>query len=173
MSIIKTVRLVLRPFKLDDVETAHEYASDPENKYMVYLPNDTKQETERFLRTTISEWKKDIPQSYEFAVVYGGKHIGGVSVYLDESRQVGELGWIIHKDYQGNGFATEAAKAVMDFAVNAQKVKKIVAHCDYRNVASVKVMQKLGLSLERDDGVRRNKGSDEDSRDLMYSFVVD
>lgn len=171
--IITTNRLVLRPLTLDDLYTTHEYAGDVSNtKYMIYLPNDTIQETADFLHRVAAEWSKESPSFYEFAVILGEKHIGAVSISLDESKQVGELGWIINKTYQGNGYATEAAKAVMDFAINSLKVNKIVAHCDYRNIPSCKVMCKLGLSLERNDGLRRYKGSDEDVKEFMYSKLI-
>ena len=86
---------------------------------------------------------------------------------------MGELGWIIHRAYQGNGYATEAAKAVMHFALDKLYVKKTVAYCDHRNERSVGVMRKIGLTLERDDGVRRYRDSDEDVRELMYSYERD
>jgi RimJ/RimL family protein N-acetyltransferase len=139
---------------------------------MKYLPNATMQETENFLHRVVSEWKKETPAFYEFAIILNEKHIGGISVYLDENRKVGSLGWVINNIYHGNGYATEAAKAVMDFAFNTLKVEKVVADCDYRNKSSIKVMQKIGLLLECDTGVRRYKGSDEDIQNLKYSLEV-
>lgn len=172
--VIKTERLMLRPLGTDDLETTHAYAGDAETtKYMFYLPNDTIEETGQFLQNTAAEWEKDNPSFYEFAVILEGKHIGAVSVSLDESRREGELGWVLHRDYQGKGYATEAAKAVLDFAVSRLKVEKIVAHCDARNQPSQRVMRKLGLTLERDDGTRRNRGSDEAVQELMYALKIE
>ena len=171
---IKTERLVLRPFEMDDLDTTHAYASDGTmNQYMLYLPNSSIDGTRRFLQGAVAQWSKDKPQVYEFAVVLDGKHIGAVSAALNEDGREAEIGWIIHKDYHSRGFATEAAKAVMDFTFDALKAKKIVAHCDYRNAASIKIMEKIGLTLERDDGLRRNKGCDEDVQELMYSMSRD
>ena len=170
--MIKTKRLVLRPLEPGDLDTAHEYAGDPAiTGYMMYLPNKSKRETGQFLRQAAAEWSKAEPQFYEFAVTLDHKHIGAVSVYLDESGQEGELGWIIHRDYQGHGYATEAAKAVLDFAFDTLGVKKAVAHCDYRNEPSYRVMRNIGLSLERNDLTRRYSGSDEDVQELMYSVT--
>lgn len=69
-------------------------------------------------------------------------------VYLNEDKSDGELGWILNKKYWGKGFATEAALAIKSFAVKQLKVKKLVAHCDCRNLNSAHVMEKIGLSLE-------------------------
>ena len=167
---IDTARLVLRPFQPEDLTTMHAYASDPENtEFMLYLPNRSIEGTERFLRRAIAEWEKDKPQFYEFAIVLDGKHIGAVSATLDESGQESELGWIIHKDHWGKGYASEAAKAILDFALEKLKVKKVIAHCDYRNKASIRIIEKIGMTLERDDLTRRNKNDDEDVQELMYS----
>ena len=167
---IKTERLTLRPFTMRDLKTTHAYASDPENtRYMIYLPNRTKRETKQFLKRVTGEWKKEGQLCYEFAVVLEGRHIGAVSLQLDETRQKGYMGWILHKAYHDKGYATEAAKAVASFAQDTLGVKKLTAFCDYRNAASARVMEKLSMTLESDDGMRRYRGSDEDVPELKYS----
>jgi len=169
--IIKTERLTLRPFKLSDLDSTHAYAGDPTNtEYMLHLPNRSKDGSERFLRWAIEEWKNDEQRVYEFAIILSGEHIGAVSMGLKDDKKTGEIGWIICRDYQGKGFATEAAKAIMDYAFDWLEVEKVVAHCDYRNAASVRIMEKIGMILERDDLMRRYKNSDEDMQELMYSI---
>ena len=129
---IKTERLLLRPLNISDLNTVHEYASDTENtRFMMRLPNRTIEETEEFLTRVTGEWEKDEPSFYEFAVVLNGLQIGAVSVYLDEEKEVGELGWILNRKYHKMGYATEAARAVKDFAVNVLHLKKLIAQCDY------------------------------------------
>jgi len=170
---LKTPRLLLRPLTPADEETVHEYAGDRENtQYMMYLPNETRKETAAFLQRVAAEWQKDEPGFYEFAIVLNGAHIGAVSVALDKSRQKGTLGWIVCRKQQGKGCATEAAKAVADFALRTLGVRKLVAYCDARNAASCRVMQKIGLTLEREDGTRRYRGSDEDVAELKYAMTV-
>ena len=169
---LKTDRLILRPLNIKDVITVHAYASDVENtKYMIHLPNYTIEETSQFLNRVTDEWQKDAPSFYEFAITVNGKQIGAVSVSLNEQRTEGELGWILNKNYWGKGYATEAAMAVKDFAVDELKVSILVAHCDYRNTASCNVMKKLGLTLVKDNGVRQYPKTSETARELMYSFI--
>ena len=173
MMTIETERLILRPITLSDLDTTHEYAGDARHaQYMLFLPNDTIQATEQFLQNAVSEWEKAAPQFYEFAITLAGKHIGAVSIYREPDSEACELGWIINKNYQGNGYVTEAAKAAMNFSVNMLKASRIVAHCDHRNAASYRVMQKIGLTLESDSGTRRYKGTDEDVQEFMCSIVV-
>ncbi len=170
---IKTDRLVLRPLDISDLETVHTYASDEENTtYMFRLPNYTIEETAQFLTDTTKEWKKDNPDFYEFAIVLNGLQIGAISIYLDDTRKVGELGWIINKKYWKKGIATEAAFAIKDFAINTLKVTKIIANCDYRNVGSYSLMKKIGLKLENDNGVRTYTKNNETAKELTYSLVV-
>ena len=154
--ILKTKRLTLRPLNLSDLETVHQYASDTENtKYIIRLPNYSIEETKAFLVRIANEWKKDDPSFYEFAIDLDNRHIGAVSVYLDDERAEGELGWIIHKQFWGNGYATEAAFALKEFCVNELKLKKLKACCDNENVQSIKVIKKLGMELVDDNIVRR------------------
>ncbi len=142
---IYTKRLVLRPLSPNDLQTTHEYASDKETcKYMVFLPNKTIDETAEFLQAVERNWNAEKPLSYEFAICADGRHIGAISIAL-ESESVGEFGWILNCAYQGRGYCTEAAKALVRFAKATLKLDKLVAHCDTRNVASYRVMEKLGM----------------------------
>lgn len=66
---IQTKRLVLKPMSVEYLDSTHEYASDPENtKHMIFLPNDTIEETLAYLKNAETEWQKDSPAFYEFAV---------------------------------------------------------------------------------------------------------
>ena len=93
-----------------------------------------------------------------------------MSVCLDKVRQQGEIGWIISRNYHGRGYVAEAAKAVLDFAFSHLNVKRVIATCDYRNTVSIKIMEKIELSLERSDGVRKLKNGEE-AQELMYSLA--
>ncbi len=168
-----TQRLLLRPLDVCDLETTHAYAGDKEStKYMIALPNETLEETKEFLEQAGVEWCKEKPQSYEFAIDLDGLHIGGISITLDETRREGELGWILHKDYWKMGYATEAAHAVKDFAINTLHVSRLIAHCDSRNTASRRVMEWLGMTLLSDDGIRYNRSSPEAAKELLYALDI-
>lgn len=166
---IHTKRLLLEPLGLQHLISTHKYASNFDNtKYMIHLPNTDISETESFLERVQAEWQKCNPQFYEFAILLDNEHIGAVSIYIENDNAEGELGWIISKEYWGNGYAAEAAGAIINFAIQELKVKKFIAHCDSENVSSFRVMEKLGFSLvERSKG-RKNKSSNEDREELMY-----
>lgn len=171
---IKTDRLLLRPLNIADLNTAHQYSSDVENtQFMCFLPNETVRETAEFLNRVTSEWEKNEPSFYEFAIVLNDLHIGAISVYLDDTKQVGELGWILNKKYHKMGYALEAALAIKDFALNVLHLKKIIAQCDYRNTPSYRLMEKIGLKLESDNGTRTYAKNNETARELTYSLTVE
>ena len=168
---LTTPRLILRPMCMDYLKSTHEYAADPENTtYMLFLPNDSIEETIGYIKGAEEEFKKDDPSFYEMAVLYKDIHIGAVSIYLDEKRESAEFGWLINKRYHGKGFATEAARALLDYAINIIGIKHFIAHCDSENAASKRVMEKLGFVLMDEYGGRKNKQSDEDRRECLYVY---
>ena len=167
---IVTERLVLTPLGTVYLDSVNEYALDYENtKYMCHLPNRDSDETLSFLKDVEAEWQKDSPDFYEFALLYGNRHIGSVSVYFENG--VGELGWIVNRKYWGNGFATEAAKALVDHFSKRGR-RRFIAHCDTENTASFKVMEKLGMTRTGRSGGRKNRGASEESFEYQYELEV-
>ncbi len=161
---LRTPRLTLRPADLSLLTSTHAYAGNLENThFMMFLPYATEEETADMLRSAEEEWAKEAPERYEFAIFLGDTHIGGITLYMQEDRTVAELGWVLHKDHWRKGYVTEAALAVMDFA-RSIGVKRIFACCDSENVASYKAMEKLGMRLVKDDGVRTNRSMGDEIR---------
>ena len=141
---LRTERLVLRPLCMQDLDTCNEYAMDAQTaKYMLFLPNHSSDETLTFLQNCEAGWAQDPIEAFEFAVTLEGRHIGAVSIFKEEYGM--EMGWILNSAYQGKGYAYEAARALMDFAIEALDAQRIVAHCDTRNAPSYRLMEKLGM----------------------------
>ena len=152
--IITTDRLVIRPIEAGDGKDIHKYAGDPSIDMMMFLPNETMEDTEKFVSFAVSEWAKEDPEDMEYVILFNGEIIGGVNLERFEETRNYEIGWTIRKDQRGKGFATEAAKALIDHAFEVLKADRVQAHCDSRNTASEKVMKKLGMTLEDDTGTR-------------------
>ncbi len=166
-----TSRLTLRPITMSDLETAHAYASDRENtRYMMFLPNESEEETRGFLTKCKAEWESETQKIFEFAVVFEGRHIGGVSLTLGDEK-TGELGWIVADGYQGRGFASEAALALIGFA-RTLGARRLSAHCDAENAASRRVMEKVGMKFVSICGGRKNRSSVEERRELTYELAL-
>lgn len=82
----------------------------------------------------------------------------------------GELGWVFHRDYWGQGFATEAARALVAYCVRELKLRRLIAHCDAENAASYHVMEKLGMTRAGVSHSRKNRASNETRTEYLYEM---
>ena len=164
---IVTERLVIKPVAVSDTEEIHKYAGDKEIDMMLFLPNDNIEQTIEFTKNAVREWAKENPSVREFVMLYNGKIIGGIDLEtVDESAY--EIGWVISKDHRNNGFVTEAGKALVGYAFEVLLAKRVIAHCDVRNKALEKVMQKLGMTLADNSGKRFYEKTGVTAGELMY-----
>ena len=141
---LKTERLLLRPFRLSDIDDVLEYASDPEWAAFRLRPYDRGAAERMVARALLTSWDKEA----EFAVVLDGRVIGRFSLTVDHKHQTAELGYEIARDVWGKGLATEASAAVCDWGFRAYGLARIDAWADPRNRRSVRVMEKLGMTYE-------------------------
>ena len=141
---LKTERLLLRPFRLSDIDDVLEYASDPEWAAFRLRPYDRGAAERMVARALLTSWDKEA----EFAVVLDGRVIGRFSLTVDHKHQTAELGYEIARDVWGNGLAPEASTAVCDWGFREYGLARIDAWADPRNKRSVRVMEKLGMTYE-------------------------
>ena len=145
--VLNTEHLRLRPFRLQDVNDVLAYATDP--AWARYLPVPqpyTRVDAETFIAGQLVLDREVQPA---WAVVHAGAVIGGINIRFDFAHRVGELGYSIARTYWGRGLATEAARAAMDAAFAAYAdLNRMRAMADARNVASLRVMEKLGMVRE-------------------------
>lgn len=168
---IITERLALRPLCVADLDTTYKYASDKDILYMMFLPKDSIADTRLFLEGVQAEWQKEEPAFFEFAITFGGVHIGAVSAYFSDDRKSAEIGWILDKEYRGRGYVTEAAKALVGYLPQFG-VKTIIARCDARNIPSRRVMEKLGMELVDSDGERFYERRNERAKECTYRLSI-
>lgn len=152
---IETGRLLLRPLVGEDAEAVFEWVSDPEvNKYMPY-PRYTELEA-------VKKWIASIkPEQNEFAFVLKdtGKVIGSGSVRYDADLGGFTFGYNVNRRYWGNGYATEAAKAMISWARKELGVTEFVAVYADDNVASGNVIRKCGLTFSHHTTYSKFDGS--------------
>ena len=160
--------LRIRPFKTEDLLQIHAYASNEDTtKYMLWGPN-TIEDTQGFLNYVLSCYEETPMTHFEYGVEYEGNIIGGIALIIDYENIKAEMGWIIHKDYQRRGIMYQAALQMIDFAKSLQ-IKTIYATADSRNVASYKLMEKLGFHYVRTDfQVRFNEVTNQKDLDQVY-----
>ena len=168
---IQTERLTIVPLTQEHLDTACLYMLSPENaQMMVYLPAENREEVRRLIEKAALERQKSEPEYLEYAVLLDGEHIGGLTMYFEGHPERGELGWIIRKDHWGQGFATEAAQALITHFAD-QGCRHFIAHCDTQNPASARVMEKLGMTRTGTFGGRKNRNAAEESQEYQYELV--
>jgi RimJ/RimL family protein N-acetyltransferase len=155
---IETERLILQPIEARDWRAIHRYASLPE--VVRYLPHEPFAEDDArafALRWSEQARQLDLAGSQreewpEMLVVVHkgeGRIIGHIPFeQFSPKYRTRELGWVFDPMYQGQGYATEAARAVLDLAFGKLGLHRMVATCDPRNRASYRVMEKLGMRRE-------------------------
>ena len=164
---LRTARLLLRPFEPTDVNDVWVYASDPEVARYRPLPDPyTRNAAAEFVdRQAGTDWSSNA----EFAVVYGRRVIGGISLHVNPEHETAELGYLLGRRWWGRGLATEAARAVVDWGFQSFKLHKVYARAHVDNKPSWRVMEKLGMTRE---GVLRGHWKMRDEHvDLVYYAV--
>jgi ribosomal-protein-alanine N-acetyltransferase len=145
---LHTERLLLRPFRTDDVDDALAYRDDPEfARYLPHIPQPfERHHAEAFVALNMSESWETSPT---FGIEHASKLIGTVNLEVDPPHASAMLGYAIGRAWWGRGFATEAARAVMKWSVATYGLTRIWASTDLDNVRSQRVLEKLGMQREK------------------------
>jgi len=171
---IETDRLLIRPNLPGDLDAVHAFQSrDDVTRYVPWYSR-SREEVEQVLeaRKLMTDLRQD-DDALVLAVVERASSalIGEIYLFLKsvEHRQ-GEIGYLIHPDYHGRGYATEAARAALRLGFEHYGLHRIVARCDARNAPSYRVMEKLGMRREahlRENELFKGEWSDE----LVYAML--
>jgi RimJ/RimL family protein N-acetyltransferase len=145
--VMATKRLRLRPFALGDVEDILVYATDPE--WARYLPVPQPYKRTHAEQYIASQLLLDREVDQPWAIELVGNVIGGINICFDFDNYLGEMGYSIAPAQWGQGLATEAAGAVIDAAFKSYPdLNRVRAMADARNLASLRVMEKVGMARE-------------------------
>ena len=155
---LQTNRLNLRQLSIRDLDKIHELHSLPETDQFNTLGiPETIKTTERIVNEWLAE-QNAIPQAaYIFCIDSNkSKHfIGLIALNLGKINfRTAEVWFKIHTDYWRQGYTTEALNKLLDFGFNDLKLHRIEAGCAVENIASSKVLEKVGMTKE---GMKRKK----------------
>lgn len=151
-SPLVTDRLDLRLLRSDDVDAVHAYQSLPEvAQYQLFEPRTREQVAERIADRSSHDRLADSGDFLQLAIerrsdqrVIGDLYLALRSV--DDSTAA--IGWSLHPAAQGQGFATEAARAGLATAFETMHLHRVVADLDPRNTASIALCLRLGMRQE-------------------------
>ncbi len=147
---LETGRLILRRFTPEDAEAMFEnWAGDPQvTRYLTWSAHQSPKQTLSVLTRWLRQYRR--ADFYEWAVVEksSGALIGSIGLAgVPGSRGSAEAGYSLGQRWWNRGYATEALREVLDFAVHRVGYKRIIAKHAIENPASGRVMQKAGMSL--------------------------
>ena len=146
---LDTERLKLRPFARADGRAVFDYwNSDPDwARFNHTVPAEySETDAEKFVAELISRDRESQPN---WAVILNGKVVGVVSLTFEQSHRIAVIGYGVHGAVRGQGLSGEASKAVVDAAFSSYPgLRKIRAHTNAENVASMRVLEKLDFLRE-------------------------
>jgi RimJ/RimL family protein N-acetyltransferase len=148
--IVETERLVLRPFTLNDVEAREAVLGDPVAMEFYPAPL-TREGVEGWIRKNLGRYEKDGCGLNAMVLKGSNEVIGdcGCIVQLVEEREQIEVGYHVRRSLWGNGYATEAARAYMDYAFHRLGAGRIISMIRPENLSSRRVAEKNGLVCEK------------------------
>lgn len=158
---IKTKRLCLRPLRQNDAPAVFTCWMNDRDvaKYMFWTSCDDIKKTEAWVAEEIQKIPSEDWFRWAVADAENGVLVGTVLVYLEPEYGLFQIGYNFGKAYWGQGFATEAMRAVLEFARNTLGLHKLVARYAKENGASGKVLRKLGFRYVCDIPFEANAGA--------------
>ncbi|MBJ8554065.1 GNAT family N-acetyltransferase [Acinetobacter bereziniae] len=147
--MLETEHLILRQWKESDYLPFINMGKDPE--VMKYFPKNLTEDESIKIIQTVTEilnrnkwgiWAVELKENHKF-IGFIGLH--DQPLQFDFSPCV-EIAWRLAKEYWGNGYATEGAKAVLQYAFNVLDLDKIVSFTAITNKSSEAVMKKIGMT---------------------------
>ena len=170
-----TDRLLLREFVTADWPAVLTYQRDPRYSQYYEWTDRTPGDAQRFVQMFLDQQEEQPRRKFQLAVVLKdtGQLIGncGIRKAAIASHEA-DIGYELAPDHWGNGYATEAAHAIVQFGFEELNVHRIWAWCIADNLASARVLEKIGLKLEgrlRDKEYFKGRWWDT----LMYAILED
>lgn len=147
---IVTDRLTLRSYRPDDLEPTLAYYSDPVvARYIPWEPWSREQATEHLERRIGRTGIIGLDSALSLVVEREGVVVGDVVLWpTEETLSRGEVGWAFHPDAAGQGYATEAVRALIGVAFGVYRFRRLVAQLDARNTNSARLCERVGMTKE-------------------------
>lgn len=173
--IAETERLIIREFQPNDAAALHTIYSDPEVlKYIAVNPLPSLDVAKNHINNIIKNRQQKPRKTYSFAIVAKktGELVGSNLLNVELRDRKAEAGIVLRKEAWGQGLATEAQLALMEYGFVKLGVHKIWGTCDPNNTGAKHSMEKTGMKFAahiRDDRWMVREGKFRDS--LLYDML--
>jgi ribosomal-protein-alanine N-acetyltransferase len=143
-----TERLLIRKLEYSDAENIFStYASNPiSTRYISWSTHQRIDDTHAFLKAKIESWDDGPDHTYVSVDKVTNQFIGSIG-FVTEGRRV-FVGYIMAPEMEGKGYASEAARCMVDYLSSLNCYSKIWAYCAVENEASAKVLENAGMERE-------------------------
>jgi RimJ/RimL family protein N-acetyltransferase len=168
VSRLSTARLNLRPWRPEDRPALERMAQDRD--MMRYVTNGEPWSQERLDTFLERQAGNDEEHGLAFGALThraGDRVIGLAGIQPLDSGEF-EIGWWVWKDHWGQGYATEAARAIADHARFRLGLARLYAVIDPPNVASIRVAEKIGMRFEKLVSARETRAERPDQTIALY-----
>ncbi len=147
---VHTDRLTLRSFTLDDVAQLRPLVGEREIAATTMMsPHPYPDgEAERWIGTHQPSFEEGKAATFAVTLRESGDLIGAIGLSIKREHSHAEMGYWIGKPYWNKGYATESAKALLDYGFHTLGLNRIFAHHMTKNPQSGRVMQKIGMTYE-------------------------
>ncbi|TFH02798.1 MAG: N-acetyltransferase [Calditrichales bacterium] len=151
---IRTERLFLRKPVMEDAATIYDtYASDSEvSRYLTWRPHASVTDTRKFIDRCIFTWAEGSAFPWTIIRQKDQQLLGMIEITRVDHAGV-NLGYVLGRDFWGNGYMTEALTFLIKWAMSQEDVFRVWAICDAENAASARTLEKVGM--EREGTLRR------------------
>jgi RimJ/RimL family protein N-acetyltransferase len=144
-----TERLILRPFQMDDLDLFCEFF---QNEGFLRFSSGpfSRERVAEFVEKVIGWDRGGLPSQYVITLRETGTSIGYCGFFhqtVDEKPEI-EIGYRLHPDFWGHGFATEAATSVRDHGFANRKLDRLISLIHPDNAASRRVAEKNGMTMD-------------------------
>jgi RimJ/RimL family protein N-acetyltransferase len=149
MVTLETERLLLRPFRDDDLDQYAEICADP--LVMRYLGEGrtlSRADAWRQMAVIAGHWQLKGYGIWAVEERETGRLIGRIGLFNPEGWPGLEIGWVLGRSAWGNGYAAEGARRAMEFAFNDLGQVRIISLIHPDNLASIRLAERLGERLE-------------------------
>ena len=149
--IVETDRLFLREMNKDDFDALYQVLADSEiMKHYPYIFDEKK--VREWIERNMNRYKENGFGLWAVCLKKSGEMIGDCGLTLQNiaGEMLPEIGYHIRRDRQHNGYAKEAAKAVMDWAFKNTDYPALYSYCKYTNEASIRTAEAIGMKSERE-----------------------
>ena len=147
---LRTARLLLRSFDREDIPALARLAGAREiAATTIQIPHPySEEDASNFIAKAAEHFRGGLAAAFAISFPQGRELCGAIGLHTASEHSHAELGYWVGVPFWGRGFATEAARAVVEFGFQTLALRRIFAHHFAGNTASQRVLEKIGMTHE-------------------------